>query len=183
MRSMSKYPTFVFDLDNTLVETNIANNLSYMDAIKDVLHEHFCFDPKRRFTRDKLLAFFPGVSQSQYDEIVKIKNKKFESHITETTLNNNLVKILKVLSSNNCETILLTQCHRDRAMSICLYYDIAKYFTELFFFEDKIRTKYDVLQTRGYNMESIVLFENENEGKDEAIRNGIIGENIICVKF
>ena len=68
-------------------------------------------------------------------------------------------------------------------MSICLYYDIAKYFTALYFFEDEIRTKYDVLLRNGYNMESIILFENESDGKEEAIRNGIISENIIGVNF
>ena len=183
MRSMSKFTKFVFDLDNTLVETNIANNLSYMCAIKEVLHEDFCFTPKQRFTRDRLLAFFPGVSQSQYDEIVAVKKKLFHSHIAETTLNINLVKILKILRRNNYDTILLTNCRRERAMSICSYYDITKYFSELYFFEDKIRTKYDVLQRKGYNMESIVLFENESESKEDAIRNGIIIENIISVYF
>lgn len=183
MKKLSKYPTFVFDLDNTLVETNIANNLSYMDAIKEVLNADFCFNPKQRFTRDKLLAFFPGVSQTEYNNIISIKKEKFNSHIAETTLNTNLVRILKILSRHNCETILLTNCRRERAMSICLYYDIAKYFTKLYFFEDRIRTKYDVLLRNGYNMESIVLFENESDGKEEAIRNGIISENIISVNF
>lgn len=183
MRNLSKYPTFVFDLDNTLVETNIANNLSCMEAIKEVLNEDFCFDSKQRFTRDKLLAFFPGVSQTEYNDIIAIKKEKFNSHIAETTLNTNLVRILKVLSHHDCETILLTHCRRERAMSICSYYNIAKYFTALYFFEDEIRTKYDVLLRNGYNMESIILFENESDGKEEAIRNGIISENIIGVKF
>ncbi len=154
-----------------------------MEAIKYVLNIDIFCDYNQRFTRDKLYEVCPQLTQQQYNDIVEAKKGMFGNYISETTLNHNLVKILKALRSNECETILLTQCHQGRAMSICSYYDIAKLFTGLYFYEDKVQTKYDVLKRKGYDMNSIVLFENENEGKEEAVRNGIVRENIICVKF
>jgi len=105
-----------------------------MEAIKEVLNEDFCFDPKQRFTRDKLLAFFPGVSQTEYNDIIAIKKEKFKSHIAETTLNTNLVRILKVLSHHDCETILLTHSVvnvRCRSVHITILQNTLQHFTSL----------------------------------------------------
>ena len=63
MRDYSNQLTFVFDLDNTLVETDRANNLSYMDAINTVLHSSISWDFNNRFTRNELCLLFPNLSE------------------------------------------------------------------------------------------------------------------------
>lgn len=183
MRDSSNSLTFVFDLDNTLVETDIANNLSYMDAINIVLNTNISWDFNLRFTRDNLYSQFPTLPQGQYNNIIKVKNDRFYAHMSETKLNTNLVKILGVLHNNGCNTILLTNCHRTRALSVCNYYGISQFFTEKYFAEDKVRSKYEILIRNGYDMGSVVLFENETEGAQDAMANGIAESNIIGIKF
>ena len=159
MSDFSKGFTFVFDLDNTLVETDFANSISYLEAIKKVLNIDLCFDFQQRFTREDIMSSFPNLAKNKYDEVVSAKKDIFASHIVDTKLNENLVNILRTLHHNNCETILLTNSHRERAVHICEYYDLAKYFTCSYYSEDKIRSKYDVLKRKGYDMNSIILFE------------------------
>jgi FMN phosphatase YigB (HAD superfamily) len=185
MRGNSNSLTFVFDLDNTLVETDIANNLSYKDAINMVLNTNISWDFNLRFTRENLFSQFPTLSQGLYDYIIKVKNERFYAHMSKTTLNINLVKVLGLLYNNGCSTILLTNCHRERALSICDYYGISQFFTEKYFAEDKSvgSCKYEVLLRNGYDMKSVVLFENESEGAQEAIANGLAERNIIGIKF
>lgn len=45
---------FVFDMDNTLIKTDKANNLAYSEAINLVLGVKYGIDHSERFTRDKL---------------------------------------------------------------------------------------------------------------------------------
>ena len=183
MRDFSHQHTFAFDLDNTLVATDIANSLAYRDAINAVLNTTISWDYNCRFTRDNLLAMFPGMLQSQYERIIKTKNERFNAHMGETQINTNLAMVLSELHSSGCNTILLTNCHRERAMSICRHYGIAQYFTGTYFAEDKVDSKYEVLVREGYDLSSVVLFENETEGAQEAMSNGILTNNIIAVKF
>lgn len=183
MRGNSNSLTFVFDLDNTLVETDIANNLSYKDAINMVLNTNISWDFNLRFTRENLFSQFPSLSQGQYDDIIKVKNERFYTYMSETRLNTNLVKVLGELHDNGCYTILLTNSHRTRALSVCDYYGMSQFFTEKYFAEDIVSSKYEILVRNGYDMKSVVLFENEAEGVQEAMSNGIAERNIIGIKF
>ena len=74
MRNRLFQPTFVFDLDNTLVEADRANNLSYKDAITSVLGRDFNWDFKKRFTRNQLYLCFPNLLPQQYEKVVKTKD-------------------------------------------------------------------------------------------------------------
>ena len=57
---------FIFDLDNTLVKTNRANNKSYEEAIKNVLGIKLQFKNKTsRFTRKNLTDISPQIATSQ----------------------------------------------------------------------------------------------------------------------
>ena len=183
MRECSNQLTFVFDLDNTLVETDLANNLSYMDAINTVLNTSISWDFHSRFTRNELHQLFPNLSEELYQSVIRTKNECFYTHMSETTLNTNLVKVLSVLHNTGCRTILLTNCHRERALSVCNYYGISQFFSDKYFAEDKEGSKYEVLIRKGYDMSSVILFENEIEGAQEAMANGIAERNIIGVKF
>lgn len=183
MKELSQHITFVFDLDNTLVETNFANNLSYMAAVKKVINTDMDIDFNQRFTRDKLYACFPNLTERQYKHIIAAKNESFYAHMKQTTLNSNLANLLRVLHLDGRNTILLTDCRKQRATLLCAYHGLTPFFSESYFFEDKVDTKYDVLTRRGYDLNSIVLFENETQGKAAAISNGIPSENIIKVTF
>ena len=124
---------FVFDMDNTLIKTDKANNLAYSEAISSVLGVNCNIENGKRFTRNELKKLFPQLTQTQINEIIDHKEMCFESYLNETELNNNLFSILKRLHQEGHHTILLTNCHSGRAISLCNFYNLTKYFVQRFF--------------------------------------------------
>lgn len=175
---------FVFDLDNTLVKTNVANNESYKEAIRDIAGIDISLNARKRFTRTELKRSLPDLSDSQISDIVEKKQSVFIKYIEKTILNNNLFSILKALHACGNKTLLLTNCHKERAMKVCEYYGLVSFFNEMFFCEDyPHRNKYKFLIDKDYNLDSIVLFENEKRISSQALEYGIEKQNIIRVNF
>lgn len=174
---------FVFDMDNTLIKTDMANNLAYFEAISSVLGVNYTFDSKIRFTRNELKDFFPKLSKSQFDEIVSLKEKYFESYLKKTELNVNLFQLLRQYHHEGRHTILLTNSHLERAVSLCNYYCLTKYFAKCFYKEDYDGSKYAFLISQGYDLSKVVLFENEESPALEAVRYGINPQKIFKIEF
>jgi len=174
---------FVFDLDNTLVKTNRANNNSYKDAILAVTGNVIQIN-KARFTRADLSIVLPHVSAEQISEIIKLKEKLYPKHLDETTLNLQLIKCLKLLKNNGKKTILLTESHRVRALQICDYHKITQFFDKSYYLEDYDNgDKYHFIETLKIPMKSIVLFENGMKESRRAMKYGINENQIITIKF
>ena len=174
---------FVFDLDNTLVKTNRANNKAYKEAIQIVLG-NVATIRKGRITRSDLLTFFPGLSKPQFDAIVKLKEDLYVKYLHETALNKQLSKMLKLLKEEGNETILLTECSRIRANQVCDYYSVTPLFNKLYFKEDyKNGNKYQFLETMIPSICSVVLFENEKSEIKRARKHGLLENQIITIKF
>lgn len=136
MNTQNPNSIFVFDMDNTLIKTDKANNLAYSEAISSVLGANYNIENEKRFTRDELKELFPQLTQTQINEIIDCKEKCFESYLNETELNNKLFSILESLHQEGHHTILLTNCHSGRAISLCNFYNLTKYFVRRFFYED-----------------------------------------------
>ena len=126
MNTQNPNNVFVFDMDNTLIKTDKANSLAYSKAISSVLGVNCNIENGKRFTRDELKELFPQLTQTQIDEIIDRKEKCFESYLSETELNNNLFSLLKRLHREGHHTILLTNCHSKRAISLCNFYNLRK---------------------------------------------------------
>lgn len=177
---------YVFDLDNTLVKTDRANNLAYQEAIKSVAGVDLTLDMDKRFTRSDLMKMF-SLSEMQKGVIISEKERLFERYIGETALNENLVYELDRLHREGCRTILLTHSRKSRALQLCYYYNLSGFFDCQYFNEDYLRygfeNKYSFLQSRGYDLRSIILFENEDSPKREAVGNGVKEGNIIKINF
>ena len=183
MNTQNPNNVFVFDMDNTLIKTDKANNLAYSEAIRSVLSVNCNIENGKRFTRNELKDLFPQLTQTQIDEIIDRKEKSFESYLNETELINNLFSILKCLHQEGHHTILLTNCHSGRAISLCNFYDLTKYFVRRFFYEDCLGNKYTLLKSLGYDLQNVVLYENEEVSSSEAVTNGINLDKIVKVKF
>lgn len=183
MNTQNPNNVFVFDMDNTLIKTDKANNLAYSEAIRSVLSVNCNIENGKRFTRNELKDLFPQLTQTQIDEIIDRKEKSFESYLNETELNNNLFSILKCLHQEGHHTILLTNFHSGRAISLCNFYDLTKYFVRRFFYEDCLGNKYTLLKSLGYDLQNVVLYENEEVSSSEAVTNGINLDKIVKVKF
>ncbi len=183
MNTQNSNSIFVFDMDNTLIETDKANNLAYSEAIGAVLGVNCKIEKEKRFTRNELMSLFPQSKKTQIDEIIYYKEKCFQSYLKETRLNNNLYIILKLLHQEGHQTILLTNSHSGRAISLCKFYNLTKYFSQRYFYEDCLDNKYELLKSLGYNLKNVVLFENEKASSSEAVTNGINLDKIIKVEF
>lgn len=174
---------FMFDLDNTLVKTNRANNESYKEAILNVTGKTLDFK-KRRFTRVDLRKILPDLSDTQISEIVVEKENCYSRYIPGTILNKQLVKLLSVLKDDGCETILLTESCKERAVKLCDYYCLSQLFSKQYFKEDYPNgDKYMFLKQNSFISQSIVLFENESSEILRARKNGISEKSIVKVKF
>lgn len=183
MNTQNTNNVFVFDMDNTLIKTDKANNLAYSEAISLVLGVKYDVADGERFTRGRLKTVFPDLTETQFNEIVARKEQCFESHLKKTELNQNLFMLLKRLYHEGHHTILLTNSRSGRAISLCNYYNLTKYFVRRYFYEDCIDNKYTLLKFLGYDLQNVVLYENEESSSSEAVANGINSEKIIKVKF
>lgn len=182
MNTQNSNNVFAFDMDNTLIMTDRANNIAYSEAISSVMGVKFDICDSERFTRNQLKTLFPELTQSKFCEIVARKEICFTSHLQETELNHNLFNKLKQLYGEGGHTILLTNSHSARAINLCNYYNLTKYFARRFFREDCLDNKYSLLKNLGYDLENVVLFENEKDSSSEAIANGIKLEKIIKIE-
>ena len=174
---------FVFDLDNTLVKTNRANNQSYKDAIFAVTGKSIVIT-KNRFTRDDLASTFPDLSIIQMEMVINAKETCYPNHITETKLNRQLVKILELLYDEGCKPILLTESRKTRTQQVCNYHKVTHFFSSIYCKEDYPNlTKYEFLRSLGIQVGTVVLFENEQAEIRKAIQCGLNENQIIKVKF
>lgn len=174
---------FIFDLDNTLVKTNRANNKSYEEAIKVVTGIDYRHK-KPRFTRGDLVLAISDLTPIQISEIIKLKEDFYPKYIQETALNVQLVKCLKLLKNSGEETILLTESRKTRAQQVCNYYNLDQFFCQRYYLEDyNGRSKYDYLITKNFSLDSVILFENERNEIRKAKRFGIPKNQIITIRF
>ena len=58
-----------------------------------------------------------------------------------------------------------------------------QYFVQRFFNEDCIDNKYTLLKSLGYDLQNVILYENEEASSLEAVTNGINLDNIVKVEF
>ena len=176
-------PYFIFDLDNTLVKTNRANNKSYEEAIKSVTGIDYRHK-KPRFTRGDLSVVLPQLSLIQITDIIKLKEDIYDRYIQETLLNQQLFKCLKLLKENGAETILMTDSHKTRAEQVCNYHKLGLFFTQKYYKEDYDgKCKYLYLKSLNMPLEAAVLFENESKEIRKAKRFGISKNRIITIRF
>ena len=173
---------YIFDLDNTLIYSDAANNLAYKEAVRNVVNGDLRIDGGR-ITRGDIAARFPNLSAAQLSKIIAAKESLYPQYFDKTLLNPALLSILKHLAANQKRTILLTYGGKNRALQLLEYYGIGKYFSEKYFKEDlstmsKYKFATDVLEL---NSRKIVLFENETEGQREAVSDGFVKNNIIKI--
>ena len=173
---------YIFDLDNTLIYSDAANNLAYKEAVRNVVNGDLRIDGGR-ITRGDIAARFPKLSVAQLSKIIAAKESLYPQYFDRTLLNPALLSILKQLAANQKRTILLTYGGKNRALQLLEYYGIGKYFSEKYFKEDfstmsKYKFATDVLEL---NSRKIVLFENETEGQREAVSDGFSVHNIIKI--
>jgi beta-phosphoglucomutase len=174
-----------FDMDGTLVDTDLANYLSYKKAINSVikLEKELDFSPDKRFNRTNLKSAFPNLKDEEYVKIICEKEDTYKEYLSYTKLNQSVADILFEYSKTNT-TILVTNCREDRALMTLNYHNLVSEFNHLFFKDTsskEIRTnKYSrAISCLTISPKNILLFENEKQEIQDAILAGITINNIL----
>lgn len=173
-----------FDMDGTLVDTNLANFLSYKKAIHSVTKSDndLTYNPDKRFNRSNLKKAVPNLTENEYDRIIQEKGKYYKDFLHETTLITEIADILFKYSETN-KTILVTNCRKDRALTTLNYFGLIDKFSRIFCREfndnDKKLNKFqNAISTLGVPPNIVVAFENEETEILDALQVGILRENI-----
>ena len=124
--------TFVFDLDGTLVNTDVANRRSYFQAARDCNVQRPLYNPIGRFTRASLR--YSHLSPDIESKIVAKRETLFSSYLQEVQLlpAANLLNVLPATAN----VLLVTKCSRVRAMEIVNNFGWQNRFSAMYFVED-----------------------------------------------
>ena len=175
-----------FDMDGTLVDTNLANFLSYKKAILSVTKSDFelTYNTEKRFNRSVLKTIIPNLTEIEYERIIIEKEAYYSDFIHETKLNAAIFDTLIKYSKTN-KTVLVTNCRKDRAMKTLEFFGLVKHFSSIlcreFGDKDQIINKYqNAILKLGVPPNLVIAFENEEIEIEDAKNAGI--QKIIKIK-
>lgn len=174
-----------FDLDGTLVNTDLANFLSYKKAIQSVLGSkiEISFNAQVRLNRSSIRNLFPDLTEKDLQEIIQKKELFYKEYIHETQINKLVIDILTRYSKTNT-TILVTNCRKDRALMTLKYHGLTDNFNRIFHRqisggETKINKYQKAINSLNISPDSVIVFENEEPEINDAINAGIPSKNIL----
>ena len=170
---------FLFDLDGTLVDTNLSNFLAYKKAIQSVIKSDpdLAYFPEKRFCRSNLINVVPNLTEVEYEMIIQEKEAYFCHFLHETNLIKKNFDILSKYSKTNM-TILVTNCRKNRALATLNHFGITEKFSNFFFREfsengNKINKFQNAISRLGIPPDNVIAFENEELEITDAIHAGI----------
>jgi len=155
-----------FDMDGTLVDTNLANFSAYKKAVDSVLQRdtNLVYNPEIRFNRSVLRANFPHLTDKELEKVIQVKESLYDEFLNVTTLIDENVKVLLKYSKSN-QTYLVTNCRKDRALKTLNHFGLIDKFTNVFYriFDDnkKVNKFENALSILGVPPNIVIAFENE----------------------
>jgi beta-phosphoglucomutase len=168
-----------FDMDGTLVDTNLANFSAYKNAVDSVLQTetNLVYNPEIRFNRSVLKASFPHLTDKELEKVIQIKESLYDEFLNVTTLIDENVAVLLKYSKSN-QTYLVTNCRKDRALKTLNHFGLTDKFTNIFYrvIDDKNKkvNKFEnALSILGVPPNIVIAFENEEMEIADAKRAGI----------
>lgn len=166
-------------MDGTLVDTNLANFLSYKKAIISLPRLTHSLEnySGERFDRKKLKSAVPDLNKNEYERIIQKKEEFYKDFLSETKLNKPVVDILLKYSNIN-KTVLVTNCRKDRALETLNYHGLIDKFSKLFFREFHLGNKFfnkfeNAILKLNIPPELVIAFDNEEKEIVKALQAGI----------
>lgn len=172
---------FIFDMDGTLVNSDIANFNAYSEALSPTINLAQRYIAGR-ITRASLSEL--GVSRKMQESVISQKREIYNKYLKDTIKMPLACKILEIVSKTNM-TILATQSEKQRAIDTLQYHDLHAKFTHSVFREDlqeEQQNKYaHVVQKYNLNPQDIFVFEDNEIEIANALTAGIPQKNIISL--
>lgn len=169
----------LFDMDGTLVETNLANFSAYKKAFDSVLQTdtNLIYNPQLRFNRSLLKVNFPYLTDKELEKVIQVKESLYNEYLNVTTLIDENVELLLKYSKTN-QVYLVTNCRKDRALATLNHFRLIEKFTNVFYrkFDDnnrKVNKFENALSTLGVPPDVVIAFENEESEIADAKNAGI----------
>jgi phosphoglycolate phosphatase-like HAD superfamily hydrolase len=154
-------------------------------AIESVIKNNIdlIYNPEQRFNRTELKRVIIDISISEYEIIIKEKERCYNDFLSETKLVKDTSDIFFQYSKIN-KTVLVTNCRENRVMETLKYHGLTDKFSNIFCrqrSETKTRiNKYsNAIAKLKILPQSIIAFENEKVEIDDAIKAGIPIHNIV----
>jgi beta-phosphoglucomutase-like phosphatase (HAD superfamily) len=168
-----------FDLDGTLVDSNLANFSAYKKAIDSVIQQesNLVYNPKLRFNRSVLKVNFPYLTDKNLEKVIEIKESLYSEFLNLTSLIDENVEVLRKHYKTN-QTYLVTNCRKDRALSTLNHFGLTDMFTNLFYRmidndNRKVNKFKNALSILGVHPNYVVAFEDEESEIIDAKNAGI----------
>lgn len=169
----------LFDLDGTLLDTNLANNEAYKYALWKVTgkSDYWQLSNLRRITRQDI-AKLPEITSQMLEEIVQYKKNTFR-YKKEYTFLYITHEILK-RHSHYTRCYVISTADRERVLLLAQYYQLDR-FVKDYIFADAENKYQDIASKLKVYPSKIVLFEDDKEAISNAVSNGINKEHVIPV--
>lgn len=169
----------LFDLDGTLLDTNLANNEAYKYALWRVTgkSDYWQLANLRRITR-RDVAELPEVTPQMREEIVQQKKNSFRYKM-EYTFPYITHEILK-RHSQYTRCYIISTADKERVQQLARYYQLDR-FVKDYIFADPENKYQDIASKLNVDASKIILFEDDKEAISNAVKNGIRQDFVIPV--
>lgn len=176
--NINKSNILVFDLDGTLLNTDLANFLSYKQALFDKF-KIILPNATSRINAKSLNSFLStSLNDLELSLVKHHKNAIYFNYIPQTSINKSLFDILLLYYKIN-KTILLTNATKTRAMKLINFHNLKEYFDHIYF--NSSGNKYlNLINFFKLNSDNLIVFEDDIEEIKNAKFTGI--KQIYCIR-
>lgn len=161
----------LFDLDGTLLETNLCNNCAYEYALYKVFGNQFnsALSHLARITRKDIATL--DIGPKEMKQIIQLKQRSFKKNIPNYTVPFITFDVLlRFYGNNGC--YLITTADEARALNLIQFYELKQYFAEILFVDSN--DKYCNIASRlNIDISKIILFEDNVDAIKNAQKNGL----------
>jgi beta-phosphoglucomutase-like phosphatase (HAD superfamily) len=162
---------YVFDLDNTLIFTDLLNNESYNHALGKFGLP--LIQNRKRITRDVLIQEYPKLNLNLSNEIFRLKQDYFNRNLMKASVNSELFSFLESQDKDRC--LLWTSADSSRVKALLEHFELSESFRRVLYGTKKKLDKelIEICKILVCEKEQLTFFED----------NQLVIENLLHLKL